>query len=155
MEVDVTPVHAQFGNVFAIRERLAADADRVEPVRWHRHLLDLIARERQRLGSRVERFLDLLLRRAELHTDLQHREVADGFGRPYLGQSVDRGVANLDRARPDAWYLAIRRERDGGDGAREIVGYAITSVAGKHRREPDQAAEARGIFLVHHVGCRS
>jgi hypothetical protein len=45
MEVDITSIHTQLGNVFAVRKRLATEANRFEPVRRHSHFLDLVARE--------------------------------------------------------------------------------------------------------------
>src|SRR5690349_16378652 len=75
--------------------------------------------------------------------------MADGLGRPHLRERVDRGVADLDRTRPDARYLAIRREGDGGDGTCEIT---VAAVTREGRREPDQSAQTGGVLLVHDIG---
>src|SRR5262249_995883 len=62
------PADDQAGTIPA--ERLGPPADFLQTVRRHAHLLDLVPRQPERLGRRVERLLDLLLGRPELDADL-------------------------------------------------------------------------------------
>ena len=129
-----------------IVERLASQADFLQAVRRHAHFFDLVARQPECLGRRVERLLDFLLRRAELDAHLEHRELPDGVGRGHLGKRIDGRVADLHRPRTDARHFLVGRECHRRDQPRQLF------TARQHLHQPQQSSQAGGVLFVHHVG---
>ena len=112
-----------------------------ESIRRHRHLLEIVGRDRGASRRLRERLLDQAQRHRVLHALLEAPELRDGLDPGHRPQRPDAGVAHLRRVGPVGGHLlqAPLREVADRDGK--------TCIFGQERADPDETAQSVRVAL--------